>query len=239
MDEYEDWILDDSAEMAAMLREVLADSTRSEDEKLEALTMLANLADDEAVRVLRWYSHHADTGFELVAQLALIEAEQLRSAPSPAPWDAELVEFVIDIGDELYNSLGTTASLATWRATLAGILREAGFHTHADARALLKYKGQLVEIAPLDLIVEGEALVSIWTDEREARRLDAWTEEEVYEPFDYFYSWLRTANLRWGILLDVTPPRPSGVTWDVVGNSERNASPTKLEHILAIPPQAS
>lgn len=232
MDDYDDWLVDDPAEMVAVLRAVLADTGRTKDEKLEALTMLANLADDEALDVLRWYRKHADTGLELDAHLAVIEAESLRTVPPIDLWSDDLLDLVIDEAELLFDQLGPDASLETWRYELARSLRVEGVEVNEAARALLKYGDQLIEIAPIDLIVDGQALISIWCSERENRRLVGWMEGQTYEPFDFFYSWLRTANLPWGVLLDVTSDQ---LNWDVAGNLDRHQFSTKVEHILAMP----
>lgn len=232
MDDYDDWLVEDPAEMVALLRIVLADSERTTDEKREALTMLANLADDEALDVLRWYRHNADTGLELDAHLAVMEAESLRTVPPIDLWSDDVLDLIIDEAELLFDQLGPNASLETWRRELAAGIRVEGIAAYEGARALLKYGDQLIEIAPVDLVVDGQALVSIWTEERENRRLVGWMEGQTYEPFDFFYSWLRTANLPWGIVLDVTS---DALDWDVAGNLDRHQFSTKVEHVLAMP----
>lgn len=232
MDDYDDWLVEDPAEMVAVLRAVLADSERTHDEKIEALTMLANLADDEALDVLRWYRHNADTGLELDAHLAVLEAESLRTVPPIDMWSDDLLDLIIDEAELLFDRLSPDASLEDWRRELAADLRVEGVDVNEGARALLKYGDQLIEIAPVDLIVAGQALVSIWTDERENKRLVGWMEGQTYEPFDFFYSWLRTANLPWGVLLNVTSEE---LDWDVAGNIDRHQFSTKVEHVLAMP----
>ncbi|GEM_PF-6554894 len=235
MDDWgEDWLIDDPAEIVLMLRAILADGRRSYAEKLEALTMLANLADEEAVNVLRWYADSPDPGLEVVAKLALIEAEgQFLEVPALLDETTdEIVQTILEAADELYALLGPGSSHATWCRELAARLRAAGLTVHTGARALLKYGGQLVEMVPIDLIVDGAIMVDIWTDQDEAEFIDQF--DEHYDALDLFFARLRTANLPVGIYLDVVGPLP---TWEIVENPELHLPLARVEHILAIPPQ--
>ena len=231
----EDWLVDDPTELVLMLKAILADSRRSYEDKLEALTMLANLADEDAISVLRWYVRRPDPGLEMIAQLALIEAEG-RFFETPLTWDEETedaIGLVLQVADDLYEVLGPHASHTTWRQELARALRAAGLTVHENARALLKYGGQVVEIVPVDLIVEGTVLVNVWTEEDEARFLEEEDIEE-YDALDIFYTRLRTANLPVGVHLDLAGPF---VTWEIIENPELDMTIPRVEHILAIPPQ--
>lgn len=231
----EDWLVDDPAELVPTLKAILADGGRSYDDKLEALTLLANLADEEAIGVLRWYVRRPDPGLELVAQLALIEAEGCL-CETPTPWNDEVEEAIsriLQAADDLYEVLGPQASHDTWCRELACTLRAAGLSVHRNARALLKYGGQVVEIVPIDLIVEGSILVNVWTEEDEMRFIEEAADEE-YDALDIFFARLRTAHLPVGVHLDLAGPF---ATWEVVENPELNMGIPRVEHILAIPPQ--
>ncbi|MDQ7030371.1 MAG: GxxExxY protein [Ardenticatenia bacterium] len=235
MDDWgEEWCVDDPAEIVLMLQAILADGRRSYAEKLEALTMLANLADDDAVNVLRWYAGSPDPGLEVVAQLALIEANG-QFLEMPPPWDEttdETINLIVQATDELYELLGPDASHDLWCRELAGRLRAAGLTVHTKARALLKYGGQLVEMVPIDLIVNGSVMVDIWTEQDELNFLSE--SDEHYDALDLFFARLRTANLPVGIHLDVVGPIP---TWEIIENSELHLPLARVEHILAIPTQ--
>lgn len=233
MADYEDWLIDDSAEMIAQMRAVLADPRRTTDEKLEALTLLANLADEDALNVLRWYREHADPGLELYAELALAEAEYLASEPYAEEWEDELVDVVLQAADMLHGQLGPEAGHEDYLHAVAGVLRNEGLRVDEGARALVKYAGRVIEITPLDLIVEGVLLVGIWARDDEAQRLEDAELGDYYEPSDRFYSDLRAANLSWGLLLDVMD---SVVSWELLQNLDVDRGGPKVEYVLALNP---
>ena len=90
MEEWSDWVIDnDPKDMIQQIRTILADRKEVQENKLEALTLLANMADDESVNLLGWYYEHADPGMELTAMLALIAAKRLNKLPEFSAWQDE------------------------------------------------------------------------------------------------------------------------------------------------------
>lgn len=231
MTDHGDWLIDDSAEMVAQMRAVLADPRKTVDEKLEALTMLANLADEDALNVLRWYREHADPGLELYAELALAEAEYLAAEPFAETWEEEMVDLVLQVADGIHAALGSDATHDEYRAALARALRREALRVDEGARALLKYGGQVIDITSLDLIVEGVLLVGIWAADDEEQRLEDLEVGDDHEPTDRFYATLRASNLSWGLLLDVAG---SVVSWDLLQNLDVDRGTPKVEYVLAL-----
>ncbi|HYN89000.1 MAG TPA: GxxExxY protein [Ardenticatenaceae bacterium] len=231
MAEYDEWQSDDTTEMVAQMRAILADPGRTSEEKLKALITLAHLADDEALDVLRWYRERADPGMEFYAELALSEAEFFAEEPDEDGWDEELVDAVLRVADAVHAELGSEQGRADYRVALARGLRRESVRADEGPRALIKYGGQAIEIAALDLIVEGSLLVGIWTRDDEAKRLDASVGGDSYEPADRFYADLRASNLPWGLLVDMSGTL---VSWDVVQNVDVDHGSPKVEYILAL-----
>lgn len=235
MTDYGDWLIDDSAEMVAQMRAVLADPRKTLDEKLEALTLLANLADEDALNVLRWYREHADRGLELYAELALAEAESLAAEPFADEWEDEMMDLVLAVADGAHAALGAEASHDEYRAAIARALRSEALRIDEGARALVKYSGQAIEITPLDLIVEGTLLVGVWAQDDEEQRVEDAEVGDEYEPTDRFYAALRASNLPWGLLLDVAG---SMVSWDLLQNLDVDRGSPKVEYVLALNPRS-
>lgn len=238
MEEWSDWTVDnDPAEMVRQMRSVLADRQRSHTDKVEALTLLTNLADEDSIAVLRWYNEHADAGMEVVAMLALMEANRLNRPPAIEPWHDEMVERIHELGERLTVSLGAPPDRATFRAALVTELRDVGFQVEEGNRALLKYEGQLIDLALLDIVVNNHVLIGFWDQEDEERALEEFAEnydeeEEEPDPMDRFYSTLRAANLPWGIQVDTSG---GSVLTDIVANIEVDRGTPRVEYILAVP----
>lgn len=226
-----DWVEDDATEMVAHMRAILADPRKSADEKLEALTLLANLADDEALAVLRWYRSAPDRGMEIYAELALAEAEYLAADPQTAEWEDAIVDLVLQVADGVHAAMGGNNPRTSYRDALARALRAESMRVDEGARALVKYDGQLIEIATLDLVLEGTLLVGLWGDDDEAQRLTEAESGEYFEPTDRFYADLRASNLAWGLLLDMAG---SVVTWELLQNLDKDRGMPKVEYILAL-----
>ncbi|MDQ4078338.1 MAG: hypothetical protein M3220_19085 [Chloroflexota bacterium] len=234
MEDWSDWIVEDSdpAEMIRQMRTVLADRKRSHEEKIEALTLLTNLADDASIAVLRWYSEHADPGMEVPSMLALIEADRLNRPPSFEPWHEELLEKIHQVSEEL-STRSISPDRREFRETLVRTLREDHWQVEEGGQALLKYDGQLVDMVPVELVVNGQVMIGFWdrTDEEEAWAAVEF-EEEIIDPFDRFYAALRTANLPWGIQVDISS---HGILTDIVQNMELDRGRPKVEYILSMP----
>ncbi|HBY92521.1 MAG: GxxExxY protein [Ardenticatenaceae bacterium] len=231
MTDYGDWLIDDSAEMVAQMRAVLADPHKTVDEKLEALTLLANLADEDALHVLQWYREHADPGLELYAELALAEAEALAAEPFADNWEDEIMDLVLHVADGVHAGLGPDAGHGEYCRALARGLRSEALRVDEGARALVKYSGQAIEITSLDLIVEGTLLVGVWASDDEEQRVEDAEAGDDYEPSDRFYAALRASNLPWGLLLDVAG---SLISWDLLQNLDVDRGSPKIEYILTL-----
>ncbi|MGH2543958.1 MAG: hypothetical protein ACRDIB_14245, partial [Ardenticatenaceae bacterium] len=188
MEEWSDWVVEDSdpAETVQQMRNVLADRARSHDEKTEALALLTNLADEASLAVLRWYKEHADPGMEVATMLALIEAERVNRPPRFEPWHEALLEMIHQVMEDLENA-SIFPNRAQFREALAITLRAEGWQVEEEGRALLKYDGQLIDIAAIDLVVNGQLLVGIWDRADEERALlEAAEEDDMFDPFDRF-----------------------------------------------------
>lgn len=230
MDEWNDWVVDnDPAEVIRQMRGVLQDHERSQEDKIEALTLLANLADDRSVAVLRWYQAHAEPGMEMISALALLEAQRLNRPPRFEPWHDALVEQIHRIGTE-WLAMGHPPRRAAFRPALGQALRDLGWQVVEGGHALLKYEGQLVELAPLDLVVEGTTLVGLW--ESEVNEWEVEDDDEVVDPLELFYSTLRAANLAWGIQVDIGIDT---IYTNMIENLEVDRGIPKVEYILALP----
>lgn len=235
MDEWSNWVVDsDPAEMVRQMRGVLADRRRSHDEKLEALTLLTNLASEDSLDVLRWYQEHADPGLEIASLLALHEANLLNRPPSFEPWH----ETLLDLAHEIASPVDVSGKPD--QTTLCDRLEEAcraeGWHVSRGGRALLKYDGILIDMLPIDLIVNHRTLVGVWELEDVER---AWREidqaedgEMVVDALEAFYALLRTANLPWGVLVDVSGRE---LITDLVENLELDRGTPRVEYVLAVP----
>lgn len=240
MEEWSDWIVDnDPAEMIQQMRGVLADRRRSHEDKIEALTLLTNIADEASVDVLRWYHEHADPGLELTALLALMEATRLNRPPTFAPWHDALLERIHEVGEVLTTLHGKLPDRHAFQAALVIALREDGFRVEERGRALLKYDGHLIDLAALDLVLNNQMLLGFWDQADQADALQAMEEdeesdEEEPDPMERFYTTLRAANLPWGIQIDI-----SGDTLltDIVANVEVDRGTPRVEYVLAMPQQ--
>lgn len=237
MEEWENWTIedDDPIEMVQHMRAVLADPRRSHDDKLEALSLLTNIADEAAVEVLRWYRGHADRGMELAAILAVMEADRLNRPPEFAPWHDELIDCIQEVGQSLNPSGGAFPLRTTMREAVARECRERGWQVTEGGQALLKYKGLLVHFVPVDLVVNDNTLVGFWDRDDEEQGwagIEEGQDEEMFDPLEIFYSSLRAANLPWGLLVDI-----SGDTLytDLVQNMDVDRGRPKVEYLLARP----
>lgn len=244
MEEWSDWVVEDSdpADMVQQMRGVLANRSRSHEEKMEALTLLTNMADDASIMVLRWYYEHADLGMELPAMLALLEAERLHEPPAFEAWHEALLEVIHRVGEELTQLYQPDRH--TFQRELVRALQEEGWQVAENGRALLKYEGFLIDMVPIELVVHGQVLISIWDQaDAEAALLEAGDFDAldvpddgevdvVLDPFDQFYAVLRTTNLPWGIHIDISD---TGVFTDIVQNIEMDRGHPNVEYILALP----
>lgn len=233
MEEWSDWVVDnDPAEMIRQMRGVLADRNRSQEDKLEALTLLTNLADDQSVAVLRWYHEHADPGMELTALLALIEASRLNQPPEFEPWHDQLLEKIHNVGETLFEEQGVFPLRAAFSNALSASLRAEGWRVEKDGHALLKYDGHLIDLTPLDLIINGRVLIGFWDQADEEAGWSDLEEEEPIDPMDRFYAALRSANLPWGIQVDISGDT---IFTDMVENSDVDRGTPRVEYILSMP----
>jgi hypothetical protein len=234
MEEWGDWVVEDSdpAEIIRQMRDVLADRRRSHSEKTEALALLANLADEASVAVLRWYQEHADPGMEVPTMLALIEADQINRPPRFEQWHEALLEKIHEVSEEM-ESAGLFPDRHQFQEALVAVLHAEGWKVEEGGHALLKYDGQLVDITAVDLVVNGQLLIGIWDRADEERALLESDEEgDEIDPFDRFYTTLRAANLPWGIQVDIST---RGVLTDLVQNIEMDRGRPKVEYILSGP----
>ena len=245
MEEWSDWVVedDDPGQMIGRMRHVLADRKRSQRDKLEALSLLTNFADDESVAVLRWYQEHPDPGMEIPSLLALMEADRLNRPPQFEPWQDALLEQLHDLGSEILAESAPMGKEA-FCAALTERLRAANWAVETGGRGLLKFDGQLINLVPLDMVVNYNTLVDVWDRDAEEAAWEGFEastaedeegDEEVFDPLDHFYAKLRTANLRWGIQLDI-----SGDTLftDMVENMDVGRGVPDVEYIFAPGPKA-
>lgn len=246
MEEWSDWVVDgDPMEMVRQMRGVLADRRRSQQDKLEALTWLTNLADEESVEVLRWYHEHADPGMEITSMLALMEANRLNRPPQFEPWHDSLLERIHEVGETLREVRGSLPLKDEFRDALLHALREEEWHLEEGGRALLKYDGQLVDLAPLDLVVNGQMLIGFWDRGDEDSVIEVMSEEsdetdtdadddddETFDPLDRFYATLRAANLHWGVQIDISGDT---VFTDLIENIDLDRGTPRVEYILSLP----
>jgi hypothetical protein len=244
MEEWSDWVVDgDPMEMVRQMRGVLADRKRSQQDKLEALTWLTNLADEESVEVLRWYHENADPGMEITSMLALMEANRLNRPPQFEPWHDSLLEKIHEVGETLREVRGDLPLKGDFREALVHALREEAWQIEEGGRALLKYDGQLVDLAPLDLVINGQMLVGFWDRDDEDTVVEAMSEEpetgtdddeddETFDPLDRFYATLRAANLQWGVQIDLSGDT---VFTDLIENIDLDRGTPRVEYILSLP----
>jgi hypothetical protein len=234
MEEWSDWVVEDSdpSESVRQMREVLADRGRSADEKTEALALLANLADEASIAVLRWYQEHADPGMEVATMLALLEADKINRPPRFEPWHESLVETIHEVSEEM-SGAGIFPDRLQFQEALVTAFRARGWRVDEGGRAILKYEGQLVDILPVELVVNDRLLVGIWdrTDE-ERSQLEGDEEAEEIDPLERFYATLRSANLPWGLQIDIST---RNVLTELVQNLELDRGRPKVEYILALP----
>ncbi|HEX8683744.1 MAG TPA: hypothetical protein VF707_15610 [Ardenticatenaceae bacterium] len=241
MEEWSDWVVDgDPTEMVRQMRGVLADRRRSREDKVEALAWLTNLADEESVEVLRWYHEHADPGMELTSLLALMEANRLNRPPQFEPWHDTLLEKIHEIGEAFRLERGSLPQRGEFLEALLPALREEGWQVEEGGRALLKYDGQLVDLAPLELVINGQMLVGLWDRDDEDALEEMVVEdedeededEETFDPLDRFYATLRAANLPWGVQVDISGDT---VFTDLVENIDLDRGTPRVEYVLALP----
>ncbi len=235
MEEWSDWVVEDNdpTETIRQMRKVLADRKRNQEEKLEALALLTNLADEESIAVLRWYRENADPGMEIASILALMEADHLNRPPRFLPWHDELLEKIHEVSAEASVS-GLPRARETFCQALSKALRAEGWRVEEGGHALLLYEGQLIDLAPLDLVVNGQTLIGIWDQEAEEA---AWAEmdetdeeDDIADPLDRFYATLRAANLPWGVQVDLSG---DAVFTDMVENADLDRGAPRVEYLLA------
>jgi hypothetical protein len=239
MEEWSDWVVEDSdpAEMVRQMRTVLADPRRSQDDKLEALSLLTNMADEDAVAVLRWYRDHADPAMRIPAMLAVMEADQLNRPPHFADWHDELIEVVQDVGQILNPSGAAFPTREVMRTQVAQALRDGGWRVVEGGQALLKYDGQLINLTPVDLVVNEQLLVGFWdrADEENAwADIDDEEDADMFDPLEQFYATLRSANLPWGLLVDISGDM---MYTDLLQNLDVDRGRPKVEYLLSLPKQ--
>ncbi|MCB0078881.1 MAG: hypothetical protein KDD73_15830 [Anaerolineales bacterium] len=216
-----------------MIQSLLADRHRSEREKLQALSILTNMASDESIRVLRWYSTHADPGMEVASNLALIEADRLNHTPQFDDQIETLLELIYD-GCEIVRASGTLNRASLQRA-LVTLVEAEGWIAEQHGRALIKQHGFLAAMVPIELVINGQILISFWDDvDQEVAWLALDREQgEELDPFTHFYTLLRASNLPWGIQIDISGE--GGILTDVIQNLERDERQREIEYILAMP----
>jgi hypothetical protein len=234
IEEWDNWIIDSApADMIQELRLLLADRRRSHDNKLEALTLLTNMADEESLDLLRWYYKNADPGMELTAMLALMEAKRLNRETEVEPWHDELLEHIHEIADRLSTYPPERDSFSH---ALALALRLEGMQVEEGGYALLKYDGELIDISPLDFVINNQVLIAFWDWHDEEAALKNWAkgdqDEELPDPLNQFYSTLRAANLRWGIQIDISSDT---LITNLIENIEIDHGRPRVEYILAMP----
>lgn len=236
MDEWSDWVIDsDPKDMIQQIRTILADRKEVQENKLEALTLLANMADDESVNLLRWYYEHADPGMELTAMLALIEAKRLNKEPVFSAWQELLLDHIYDIGESL-TTIGYLPEREPFYEALVEVLRQDGLQVEEKCRAILKYDGHLIDLSPLELIVNNQMLVEFWDRHDQDLIHQQWAEngdydEELLDPMTRFYATLRAANLPWGIQIDISG---EDIRTNIVENMEVDRGKPRVEYILSI-----
>ena len=236
MDEWSDWVIDsDPKDMIQQIRTILADRKEVQENKLEALTLLANMADDESVDLLAWYYEHADPGMELTAMLALIEAKRLNKEPVFSAWQELLLDHIYDIGESL-TTIGYLPEREPFYEALVEVLRQDGLQVEEKCRAILKYDGHLIDLSPLELIVNNQMLVEFWDRHDQDLIHQQWAEngdydEELLDPMTRFYATLRAANLPWGIQIDISG---EDIRTNIVENMEVDRGKPRVEYILSI-----
>jgi hypothetical protein len=235
MEEWSDWVTEDNdpTETIRQMRGLLADRRRSQEDKLEALALLTNLADEDSMAVLRWYRRNADPGMEMASVLALMEADQLNRPPRFESWHDDLLEKIHEVAQDS-TAFGSMTSREDFRPMLASALREHGWQVEEGGHALLLYEGQLIDLAPVDLVVNGSTLIGIWDNEDEenawAALEDGEDGEEALDALDQFYATLRVANLPWGIHIDVSGDT---VFTDMVENADLDRGSPRVEYVLS------
>lgn len=236
MEEWSDWVIDnDPTDMIEQIRTILADRKEEHENKLEALTLLANMADDESVNLLGWYYEHADPGMELTAMLALIEAKRLNKLPEFSPWQEQLLDHIYDIGESL-TTIGYLPHREPFYDALVEVLRQNGFQVEEEYRAILKYDGHLIDLSPLELIVNNQILIEFWDQEDQEMIRQLWSasgdyDEELLDPMTRFYATLRAANLPWGIQIDISG---EDIRTNIVENMEVDRGKPRVEYILSM-----
>ncbi|MGB0385370.1 MAG: hypothetical protein ACPGWR_11150 [Ardenticatenaceae bacterium] len=237
MEEWSDWVIDgDPVNMMQQIRSILADRKETQKNKLEALTLLANMADNESIDLLNWYYEHADPGMELTAMLALIEARRLNQPPDLEPWHDLLLDRIHEIGEGL-TTIGNLPDRDSFYNALVEALREDRQQVEEGCRALLKYDGQLIDLSPLELVVNNKLLIAFWDQEDQEMMVKVWAhngelDEELLDPMSRFYATLRAANLPWGIQIDISG---ENILTNIVENLEVDRGKPRVEYILAMP----
>lgn len=235
MDDWDEQFSDESEVILTveMIQSLLADRHRSEREKLQALSILANMASDESIRVLRWYATHADPGMELASNLALIEAGRLNHTPQFDDQIETLLELIYD-ACEIVRASGPLERDAL-QSTLVTLAEAEGWVAEEHGRALIKRGGFLAALVPVELVINGRILVSFWDDvDQEVAWLALDRDEgEDLDPFTHFYTLLRASNLPWGIQIDISGD--GGILTDVIQNLEQDETQQEIEYILAMP----
>lgn len=245
----EGWVSDESGfDFIERFRRVLFDPTSSPEEQREAARILVQIGTDDAVDALHWFMEHgeSDLAFDIRLALREIEAQSIEGEPD---WDTQnrLLEHIVTHAEGLFTILGRDIDRHTWIDALAESLYREGHDIIEGARALLRYNNHAIELLPLDLIVDGLAMVYFWTTEDNLNYI-AWNdstnllapneehfeEEGPLDPLDECYTRLRTADLFMGVLLNVSGDR---LTYDVIYNNFYRRPFPHVEYILSVPPQ--
>lgn len=237
IEEWEKWVVDsDPADMIREIREILVDRRSSHDKKFEALTLLTNMADEESLGLLRWYYQNADPGMELTAMLALMEAERLSRETDLEPWHEELLEQIHEVAERLSLSFAYPPERDVFYHALVEALRLKGLHVEEGGSALVKYDGYLIDISPLDLVINNQVLIAFWDSNSNPAVLKEWAkgdqDEEIPAPVSQFYGSLRAANLQWGIQIDISGET---LSTNLIENLEIDHGRPRIEYILAMP----
>nr|WP_290668052.1 hypothetical protein [Ardenticatena sp.] len=243
---YEDgWVSDESGfDFVERFRRVLFDPTSSPEEQREAARILVQIGTDDAVDALHWFIEHGESDLAFDIQLALREIES-QSIEGEPDWETQnrLFEHIVSHAQGLFTILGHGTDRYTWIDALAESLSLEGHDIIEGARAILRYNNHPIELLPIDLIVDGLAMVYFWTLEDDLNAITWYREnglmlpdeadEGPMDPLDECYTRLRTADLFMGVLLNVSG---NHLTFDVVYNNFYRRPFPHVEYILSVPP---
>lgn len=245
----EGWVSDESGfDFVERFRRVLLDPTSSPEEQREAARILMQIGSAEAVDALRWFAEHGEPDLAFDVRLALKEM-QIYAIEGEPDWDTQnlLMEEIINEAEALFAILGRGVNRETWIDALAERLYREGHDIIEGARAMMRYNTHVIELLPIDMIVDGLLVVHFWTAEDSLNALSLgnqpprlFTEEYdeaddpdvPIDPLDECYARVRTADFFVGLLLDVSGDQ---LTSDFVFNNFYRRTFPYVEYILSIP----